>query len=458
MQEKNINKTAVIKMTVTLLLPLIICLIPTNEMFTNQIRLFLAVTLAAILGYAFEQFNQTLVSILLPIAYTLFKVSDASVAFSSWSNSVVWMTLGGLMLADMAGKSGFLQRLALKCIILTGGTYSGIIWGLAISGLLLGILLAGQGYIPMAALAFGICTALGIKQTKEAAGIMLAAVFSGILTGTFIFNTGPIMYASFAGMQMNISWVEYFLKQPVGLIYFVAMFFILEKLCRPKEGLNGKAYFQQEYEKLGKIKPEEIKALTICLLLLIFLLTTKIHGISVMWGFALFPLIAYLPGIGFCDANDMKNTNFGMAFFIAACMAIGTVGTSLGIGQLVSALAMPIIEGKSVSIVFFVIYLLCILLNFIMTPLAIAAAFSLPFAQIMINLGVNPDAFFLFETIALDQIFLPYEYVVYLIVFSFGAIRIQDFIKLMSIKAVVATIYIFFILLPFWRLIGFLMV
>lgn len=197
---KAVSKTAVIKMIVTLATPLMICMIPTNEMFTPQIRLFLAITLAAILAYAFEQFDQTLVSILLPIAYTLFKVTDVSVAFSSWSNNVVWMTLGGLMLADMALKSGFLQRLALKCIILTGGTYRGIIWGLAISGLILCILLAGQGYIPMATLAFGICTALGIKQTKEAAGIMLAAVFSSVLAGTFIFNTGPVMYASFAGM------------------------------------------------------------------------------------------------------------------------------------------------------------------------------------------------------------------------------------------------------------------
>ena len=81
----------------------------------------------------------------------------------------------------------------------------------------------------------------------------------------------------------------------------------------------------------------------------------------------------------------------------------------------------------------------------------------MPFAQIMVSMGVNPDAFFLFETIALDQIFLPYEYVVYLVVFSFGAMRMQDFVKLMSIKAVVATIYIFCLLLPFWKLIGFLM-
>ena len=256
---------------------------------------------------------------------------------------------------------------------------------------------------------------------------------------------------------MNLSWIEYFLKQPVGVIYFVAMFVILERLCRPKEALDGKAYFQEEYKKLGKITINEIKAVIICLLLLVFLLTTNIHGISVMWGFALFPLLAYLPGVGFCDAEDMKKTNFGMAFFVAACMSIGSVGTSLGIGQLVSSIAMPLIEGKSVSVVFFVIYILCILLNFLMTPLAIAAAFSLPFSQIVMSMGVNPDAFFLFETIAIDQIFLPYEYVVYLVVFSFGAMRMNDFIKLMSIKALVATIYIFFILLPFWKVIGFLM-
>lgn len=75
-------------------------------------------------------------------------------------------------------------------------------------------------------------------------------------------------------------------------------------------------------------------------------------------------------------------------------MSIGTVGATLGIGELVSQIVLPILSDKSFSFVFFFIHILFVLLNFVMTPVAIGAAFSLPFAQICIDLGINPIAFF----------------------------------------------------------------
>ena len=308
------NTIDIVKMIVTIGVPLAIMLIPINEVFTAQLKLYFAVTLAAVLAFAFENFNQTLVALVLPIAYTLLKIAPAEVAYSAWSNSVVWMVLGGVMLADMANKTGFLRRVAYNCIIWTGGTYRGIIWGLGIAGLVATILLAGNGIIPMAALAFGVCSAMNLNKTKAAAGIMLASALGCILSGAFLFNTGPIVYASFAGMTMSLSWTEYFTKQIVGVIYFAAVFFLLERMCRPKEKLNGKDYFVQQYAALGKISADEVKSAAICVLLLLFLLTGDLHKIPVIWGFALIPLLAYLPGIKVCDDQDMKNTNFGIVF------------------------------------------------------------------------------------------------------------------------------------------------
>ena len=55
-----------------------------------------------------------------------------------------------------------------------------------------------------------------------------------------------------------------------------------------------------------------------------------------------------------------------------------------------------------------------------------------------------------------DQIIMPYEYALYLIFVSFGLIRLGDFIKLCSVKMVVNLIFVMVILIPYWRLIGFL--
>lgn len=289
------SRIDIVKMVVTIGLPLAIILIPINEKFSSTLRLYFVITLFAILAFAFENFNTTLISLALPFAYTLFKVAPAAVVFSPWSTNIVWMVLGGLMLADMANKTGLLKRIAYKCIIWTGGTYRGIVWGLGIAGIFSTLLLAGNGVIPVAALALGICSALDIKKTKAGAGVMMAATFGCVLSMSFMFSVGPATYAGFAGMTISLTWFEYFTHQAVGVLYFIIVFLLMEKICRPKEPLNGKAYFAEQYAALGKTSGDEKKAVGICILLLVLLMTTNIHHIQAMWIFAVVPLLAYLP-------------------------------------------------------------------------------------------------------------------------------------------------------------------
>lgn len=46
-------------------------LLPVNEVMTVQLKLYLAITLVAVLFFVFEQVNSTVVALLLPIAYVL---------------------------------------------------------------------------------------------------------------------------------------------------------------------------------------------------------------------------------------------------------------------------------------------------------------------------------------------------------------------------------------------------
>lgn len=285
----------------------------------------------------------------------------------------------------------------------------------------------------------------------------MAGAFGAFLSGAFTFNPGFFVYASFApNFTPSMTWLDFFTKQAVGIIYFVVVIVLLEKMCRPKEGLNGKNYFTEAYQKLGKMTLSEKKAALVCLILLVFLMTGKLHGIPVIWGFGVIPLLAYLPGIGICNNEDISKTNFSIVFFTTACMSIGSVGATLGIGDIVSEIALPVLAGKSTTFIFFFIYVTCFLLNFLMTPMAIAAAFTMPFVEIVSHLGINPEAFILFQVQALDQIILPYEYVMYLVVFSFGVIPIKEFVKIMTMKTLCCTAYVFLLLIPYWRFIGFL--
>lgn len=161
------NPKLVTKWAVTLGLPIVLLLIPVNDVYTLPLKLFLSLTLAAILMFAFENLNQTVVSLLLPFLYVVLQIAPSNVALSPWTQTVPWMMISGLILANVLQSIGLLRRVAYKCIVLTGGSYTGIIFGIGITGLVLNLMTPAQALVPLATLAFGICTALDYKKSPE---------------------------------------------------------------------------------------------------------------------------------------------------------------------------------------------------------------------------------------------------------------------------------------------------
>lgn len=453
------NKVYWIKVFINFGLPLMLFLIPTNDVFTREIRLFLVVTLIAIISFALETMHLMAVSIALPIAYWLFNIAPAGVVYSSWTQVVPWMVLGGMLLANIMNRVGLLKRIAYRCIILTGGTYTGIILGIALASVVIYILMPGNTFIVFAALGFGICKALDLKPSKEAAGIMFATAFACVMPSHFLFTEGYFLYGGYAaasGYNFALGWLDFIIKQWPAIFYYAIMIFILLKICKPKEDINGKDYFISEYNKMGKMTTDEKKCLITLFLLLLFLLTGEYHHILVSWGFVLAPLLLYVPGFNVGTTEDIKNTDFTTVFFTAGCLSIGAVSGALGLGAVVTNTLVPMLAGHSNVVVFGSMYVILFLLNFLMTPTAIAASFALPLVNVAMALGLNPDAVILFMMHALDQIILPYEYVMYLVFFGFGMIKIKDFVTIMGIKTIVNFVFVLAILIPYWTLTGFI--
>lgn len=90
---KTFNSGNAVKWAVTLGFPIVLLLIPCNDVYTLSMKLFLALTLAAILMFAFENLNQTVVSLLLPFLYVVLQIAPANVALSPWTQTVPWMMI-----------------------------------------------------------------------------------------------------------------------------------------------------------------------------------------------------------------------------------------------------------------------------------------------------------------------------------------------------------------------------
>ena len=166
------------------------------------------------------------------------------------------------------------------------------------------------------------------------------------------------------------------------------------------------------------------------------------------------PWLMFVPGLKIANSEDVKNIDFSMVFFCVACLSIGITSSYLGIGNLIAELLIPILAPLSHNVVLGAIYFVGLILNFLLTPFAILAGFSEPIAQIAAGLDINPLGALYALYVGLDQVLLPYEYLSYLIFYAFGLIKMSDFIKVLGVKMIGATLVLFLILIPWWNFWG----
>ena len=76
----------------------IVVLLPFFCSISNIFQKYLAVTLWAIMMWMFELLPEEIVAIMLPGLYILFDITNYATAFSAWTTSTPWITLGGLMI------------------------------------------------------------------------------------------------------------------------------------------------------------------------------------------------------------------------------------------------------------------------------------------------------------------------------------------------------------------------
>ncbi len=450
-----------VKLAITIILPLMIFLVPTNDTFTPAMRLFFVITLMAILAFATDSLPQSGVALALPVVYIIAGICPPDAAFKPWSTYIPWMCIGGLFLAYVLDKIGFLQRLAYRCILLTGASYNGIIWGLTLTGVILNLMIPAQAVIPMAALSYGICKAMDLKPGKASAGITLAAAMASLLPLNWLYNSNLLIVIGFGqagGGPSSVGWFEVFQHNFPMMLYSIIMAFMCTILFKPEEDIHGRDYFENALAKMGKMSVSEWKALIITLSLIVILMfgNKVFPGLEVAWAFLFVPLLFFVPGIDLASQKDVNGLNWGFIFFITACLAIGNAAGFLGLGKVISQLALPYLQGQSYYVFFLFVWFLFMLMNFLLTPLAMEAAFTSPLVSISQQLGIEPMSLYYIIMNGVDQVILPYEYALYLIFFSFGMVKTGHFAKIMGVKMVVNFILVFAVLIPYWNLMGYI--
>lgn len=452
-----------IKWIVNFVIPLIVALIPVTPDFTPTIKWFLVITLFAIILIATENVPLLAVTIGLPVCYIVFLKVPAAVAYQPWSLEMPWLILSGFILTISLQKCGLLKRIAYRCILLFGGRFRGILFGMALLGAICSLIIADVAAkaVLLGALALGICNALELKPGSRGASALAMSALAAALGPSYLFFTGstgnlvPFGILASTGIAAP-TWGEYLVHMFVPqLIYVLLTVLAIDLLFKPDQAIHSKDYFQKELASFGKVKPDERKILLVCLVLIVLVATSSIHGVSIGWLFVFAAIVLMLPGFRLFVPEDVKNVNFTFILFVVTCLSIGVVSVNLGVGAFISNALYPLISGSVFKMIGGV-WAMGFVTNFALTPLAAYSAFTVPIVEMATASGINPVPVMYAFIHALEQVVFPYEYAPVLIIFGYGMASFGRFIKFNIIRAVLSLVCIFAVFIPYWYLIGLL--
>ena len=445
---------------IAILAPLCIILMPTTELFTLQVKEFVALTLWAIIMWAMDLLPKVVTAVMLCVFYILLGLAPASAVFGGpFSMAVPWLLLGGMIISKVFEQTPLLKRFSYWLIIKLGGSYRAMLYGLALSGVVISLLIPNSGarVVLYATLTIGICNAVGAeKETKLATAIMLAGlVASSNISPMFQTGKDTIILAEgfFEEAGLFMSWWEYFKMN--GALFFawgLVNVIIVEVLFRPEKKIGSKKFFQEELAEMGKMEKGEIK-MGIILLLVGVLLITQI--VEAQWSFLLCACICFLPGINLANEKMLKNINWSMIIFTACTIAIGNVAASVGADAWISDICMGLLSGRGTVATYSLVWVVAVILNLFMTPLSAASAFIPALIDLTQQLGLNTFSITYMFLQGLQQIFFPFEISTMLLFYSFGYVSYKNITKYFITRMACNFVYMICICLPIWGLMGY---
>lgn len=461
------NKVLALKWALTLTIPFLVYFIPVPLDIVNpKMPLFLAFTVWAVVAWITEILPAVIVATVLTFLYALF-VTTPQNAFGAWLTFLPWIFLGALIFADAIERTGLGKRIALLGMIMMGGSFTATMFGLIISGLVMALIVPGAGMARLViyvTIGQGLVSALAVDPKSR--------MSSALMFGCFLAATTPCLTYLSAGetpLQMlsvvsaacgrQMTWMEYFKAMtPFGIVYCLACTFLIF-MIRGKERLPDEHHLREtlvsRLAELGPFKASEAKTLIVLVVGLVGFVTESWHHLNGAYIFCCASMACFLPGINLANQKTLREINTPFLFFICGCMSIGFVASAMNIPQWITESMLPLMKGQSVGVAATLSYLLCVALNFLLTPMAYLASMGGALTAMSTELGLDPYALALTFQYGCDQHLFPYQTGFFLYLFTSGAVCLRYLMPVLAVRIIAVAIAIPLLLVPYWRFIGY---
>jgi len=226
------------------------------------------------------------VTALIPVAlFPLFGVVDGKTISSMYFNHLIFLFIGGFLMAFAMERWNLHRRIALRILLIFGISPGRILLGFMLATSFLSMWMSNTAtammMVPIAlSIIMKLEESLGqVKMGKYSIGLLLGIAYSASVGGiaTLVGTPPNLSFARIVSIifpeMTEISFADWFIYAiPVTILLFIVTWILLYLMYKPKESwekvqLND---FKEEYKALGKAKTEE-KIVLILFTILAFL-------------------------------------------------------------------------------------------------------------------------------------------------------------------------------------------
>jgi len=400
------------------------------------------------------------VTAMLPLVlFPMLGVSTMSEAAQPYGDSVIFLFMGGFILALGLEKYNLHLRIALNLIRLTGTSGNGIILGFMLATALISMWISNTATaIMMLPIASSVTHLLAKELGKEndprfkkfATGLMLGIAYSASIGGIgTIIGTPPnvVMVGYMKRMySMDVSFTDWMLVGvPIMILVLASCYFIITSILYRNllSSIEGsKALIQDKLKALGPLSPEEKRVLMIfSVTSFCWILRQNINGligknllddagIAMAGGVLMFLTPVNLRKMNFLLSwEDMKSMQWGILLLFGGGLALAEGMEQSGLVQKVGEYFSGQSQIGGVALIFF-LTLVSMALTELMSNVALVTIFVPVVFGIAEGFHINPIWLAMPVTFAASCAFMmPISTPPNAILFASGYIRMKEMIK-----------------------------
>lgn len=423
----------------------------------------LALSLMTVMFWATGVAHPGFTSLLMLMGYVLMGVAPVDKVFAIWTSPLMYLVVGGFLIAAAVQASGLGKRIAYKFILKFVDSFSSVIVSCYVLGFLLSFLIPHpwpRSFLIMSVMAFIIKAA--DLPAKDAANIGFA-VFAGSASTSMILLTGDsvlnIAAVGFSGQ--SLSWLEWLWYMGIpGLITSIITCVLQLKLFRPTvEFKFNKEEVKKQLDELGSMTGVEKKTLLWVSIAIILWATDSIHHVSTAWVALGIAIILSFPVVGdILKPPAWGSVNIGTLFFLTAALAIGKVGAYTGMNEWIASVVLPETVPTNPFVFAALASVVTVVLHMVLgSALAVMGIASPALVGYASTAGINPliPALIVYTAVAMHWI-LPFHHMNLLVGLGKenGQYGEAEAIKLGIPLTIVVFIITVLIEIPWWKVTG----